>query len=226
GMEPVTQRFGSLIQVLPEYEERYTILHKHVFPGVLNAIRRANIRNYSIFLHQGLLFSYSEYVGHDLQADVEINRADEISQEWWKLTDPMQEPLPTRQPGEWWASADELFYLQSEGPAAAQLQRLAFAIGIAANQIDACRQRYSDAPQELISALEKIPLNKIAVYHHHDRLYAYVEYSGKDFYADIEKALQYPIVNRWWQKTLELQCSPSGEQPATWEPMRSVFYLE
>jgi cob(I)alamin adenosyltransferase len=37
----------SIIRLRPEYEERYTVLHRHVFPGVLKTIRACGIRNYS-----------------------------------------------------------------------------------------------------------------------------------------------------------------------------------
>ena len=33
---------------------------------------------------------------------------DETTKEWWKLTDPMQEPLTTRKEGEWWAEMEML----------------------------------------------------------------------------------------------------------------------
>ena len=82
-------RFGSIIGLKPEYEERYIILHKHTFPGVLNRIRKCNIQNYSIFLRDGLLFSHFEYVGSDFDADM-ANMADDTTKDWWKLTDPMQ----------------------------------------------------------------------------------------------------------------------------------------
>ncbi len=52
-LEKVNMRIGSFIKVRPEYEKRYIILHKHVFPGVLSRIRKSNIRNYSIFLSNG-----------------------------------------------------------------------------------------------------------------------------------------------------------------------------
>ena len=32
------------------------------------------------------------------------------TQEWWKITDPMQTPLPNRAPGEWWMSLQEVFH--------------------------------------------------------------------------------------------------------------------
>ena len=100
----VVSHVGSLIRLRAEYEERYIILHRHVFPEVAERIRKSNIRNYSIFLRDGLLFSHLEYVGSDLSADMAA-MGDPVTKEWWKLTEPMQMPLKTRQKGEWWAPA-------------------------------------------------------------------------------------------------------------------------
>ena len=69
-IEEVTKRVGSLIKVKPEYEERYIILHKYTFPGVLDRIRKSNIRNYTIFLSDRILFSYYEYVGKNYDRDM------------------------------------------------------------------------------------------------------------------------------------------------------------
>ena len=45
---------------------------------MLDAIRRANIRNYSIYRHGELLFAYFEYVGDDFAADMAAMAADPI----------------------------------------------------------------------------------------------------------------------------------------------------
>jgi hypothetical protein len=37
--------------------------------------------------------------------------ADQTTQEWWAVMMPMQEPLPTRKPGEWWAEMEEVFHV-------------------------------------------------------------------------------------------------------------------
>ncbi|NOR14855.1 MAG: L-rhamnose mutarotase, partial [Candidatus Aminicenantes bacterium] len=84
-METVQKRYGSLIKVKPEYEERYIILHKHTFPEVLKQIHDSNIRNYSIYLRDGVLFSYFEYVGEDFDKDMEYMGQNEVTRDWWKL---------------------------------------------------------------------------------------------------------------------------------------------
>ncbi len=104
------QRYGSVIKVKPEKLEEYKQLHAAVWPGVLKMIADCHIRNYSIYLKDGFLFSYFEYTGADFAADMAKMAADPVTQDWWKLTDPCQEPLPTRQAGEWWASMEEVFH--------------------------------------------------------------------------------------------------------------------
>ena len=103
-------RYGQVIRLRPEKLEEYKRLHADVWPGVLQTIRQANIRNYSIFYRDGLLLAYYEYVGQDYQADMAKIAADPETQKWWKLTDPCQEPVPSAAKGEWWAPMEEFFH--------------------------------------------------------------------------------------------------------------------
>jgi L-rhamnose mutarotase len=95
----------------PQAEARYRQLHAAVWPEVLHTIRRCNIRNYSIFLHDGVLFGYLEYVGEDFDVDMQKMADDEKTQQWWEITKPMQETLENRKPNEWWVRMEEVFHL-------------------------------------------------------------------------------------------------------------------
>ena len=111
---------GSIIGLKKESEDQYIVLHRHTFPEVLDRIHRSNISNYSIFLLHGILFSHMVYSGNDHDADMEAMGTDVTTQEWWKLTDPMQTPLAFRKDNEWWAgmklwSMDE-FAVQNDNP--------------------------------------------------------------------------------------------------------------
>ncbi|MFD3456315.1 L-rhamnose mutarotase [Streptomyces sp. NPDC058691] len=105
------QRFAAVIRLRPEKEREYRELHAAAWPGVLAALKRANIGNYSIFLRDDLLFSYLEYTGTDYAADTAVIAADPVSRDWWALTDPCQQPLDSVAEGQWWASAEEIFHL-------------------------------------------------------------------------------------------------------------------
>jgi len=105
------ERHGWVIQIKPEKLEEYKRYHANVWPEVLAMITNCNIRNYSIYHKDGYLFSYLEYVGADFQADMAKMAADPKTQEWWAIMNPMQQPLPTRAEGEWWATMEEVFHL-------------------------------------------------------------------------------------------------------------------
>ena len=105
------QRYASVIKLKPEKLDEYKQLHANVWPEVLKMIRKCNICNYSIYFKDGYLFSYFEYHGNDFNADMKKMAADPNTQAWWKLTDPCQEPLETRQEDKWWASMEEFFHM-------------------------------------------------------------------------------------------------------------------
>ena len=105
------QRYGSVIKLKPEKRDEYKELHEHVWPDVLKMINECNIRNYSIYYKDGYLFSYFEYHGRDFEGDMAKMAADPQTQAWWQLTDPCQELLETRKPGEKWASMEEYFHV-------------------------------------------------------------------------------------------------------------------
>lgn len=107
------QRMGMVIGILPEHIAEYRALHAAVWPGVLDRLRRSQVRNYSIFLREpeNLLFGYWEYHGSDFEADMAAIAADPETQRWWRLCGPCQAPLASRRPGEHWASMVSVFHV-------------------------------------------------------------------------------------------------------------------
>jgi len=110
------QRFGSVIELRPEKVGEYRRLHAAVWPEVLERLRRSNVHNYSIYLRKfpdgrTFLFSYCEYRGSDHAADMAALAADPRTQDWWRLTEPCQQPLSDRPAGAWWAPMEEVFHL-------------------------------------------------------------------------------------------------------------------
>ena len=103
---------GMMIGIRPEKIEEYKRMHAECWPGVLAQIADSNIRNFSIFLREpeNVLFGYFEYHGTDFEADMARMADDPVTQDWWTLTDPCQEPLTSRNPGEQWSFMEEVFY--------------------------------------------------------------------------------------------------------------------
>ncbi|MFI3269348.1 MAG: L-rhamnose mutarotase [Rikenellaceae bacterium] len=104
------KRYGSVIQVRPEKLERYKELHAATWEGVLKRNHECNIRNYTIYYRDGLLFSHFEYIGDDYEGDMQKMAADPVVQEWWKECIPCQEKVATAAEEDWWAPMEEVFH--------------------------------------------------------------------------------------------------------------------
>jgi L-rhamnose mutarotase len=104
------KRMAQILKVRSEHLESYKKYHRAVWPEVLATISACNIRNYSIFYRDNLLFAFFEYWGEDYAADMEKMAADPKTREWWSIMMPMQQPLDTVPAGEWWAPMEEVFH--------------------------------------------------------------------------------------------------------------------
>jgi len=104
------KRHGLVLRVRPEKEQEYRRYHEAVWPEILEIIRNANIRNYSIYLKDHYLFAYYEHTGDNFEADMARLAAEPKMREWWDIMEPMQDPVPTRKEGEWWAEMEEVFH--------------------------------------------------------------------------------------------------------------------
>ncbi|MFA5393528.1 MAG: L-rhamnose mutarotase [Candidatus Ratteibacteria bacterium] len=104
------KRFGQIIGVKLEKLAEYKKYHAAVWPEVLAMIKKCNIRNYSIYHKNGLLFAYFEYTGDDFEKDMKKMASDPKTREWWAITNPMQNPVPDRIEGKWWSEMEEVFH--------------------------------------------------------------------------------------------------------------------
>ena len=104
------KRYGMAVKIKSENLDEYRKLHADVWPDVLDMIGECNIRNYSIYHKDGMMFSYFEYVGEDFDADMAKMAADPTTQKWWDVCKPLLDPLETRAPGEFWANMEEVFH--------------------------------------------------------------------------------------------------------------------
>lgn len=107
------QRMGMVIGIRAEHIDEYKRLHANCWPKIIDGLRRAQVRNYSIFLREpeNLLFGYWEYHGIDFAADMCVVAEQEVTRRWWALCSPCQQPLASRATGEHWAMAELVFHM-------------------------------------------------------------------------------------------------------------------
>ena len=203
-------RIGSLIKLKPEFEERYIILHKHTFPGVLERIRKSNIRNYSIYLRMGILFSYYVYIGENLDRDMAEIGEDPVTRDWWKLTDPMQEPLETRKEGEWWADMDEIFHWKGINKPSESSRRSAFTARLLEGGEESMIESLKIAYPVLAETADWKDIRSFSVFYKNGCLYSYVEFWDREPATGIQ----------------ELRESLKAEDELDWATMKEVFHTD
>jgi L-rhamnose mutarotase len=103
------ERIGFVMRLLPGAEAEYRQRHAEVWPEMLDELRAAGARNYSIFLRGDDLFGYLEV--EDLRRFQESLAASEINARWQadmgSLIDPLTDPATG-----FHQRLDEVFHLE------------------------------------------------------------------------------------------------------------------
>jgi L-rhamnose mutarotase len=102
----VTERSAFVLQIRPGKVEEYVEAHRGVWPELLEALREAGIRNYSIFLAGTQAFGYFE--SDDLERAAAYLAAQEVSTRW---QDAMAVLLAERVPDAGPPALEEIFRL-------------------------------------------------------------------------------------------------------------------
>lgn len=111
--------FGQIGRLGRDRVDEYCRLHEkdvHTprWAGVLETIRLCNMRNYSIFIEDDLVFGYFEYVGEDYDADMARMAADPVTQDWWSRTRPCFARLRPDSPEAFYSDMRRIFHFDPE----------------------------------------------------------------------------------------------------------------
>ena len=98
--------YAWVLEVRPGYEEEYRRRHDAIWPEMVDALRKAGIRNYSIFRSGTDVFGYFE--SDDLEAAGAYMAEQEVNARW---QDAMAELLEHRVPDAGPQALEEIFRL-------------------------------------------------------------------------------------------------------------------
>lgn len=215
-------RFGQIIKVKPEKLNYYKVLHADPWPGVIKQIEDAHLRNYSIFNLDTLLFAYVEYTGNDYEGDMAKIALDTTTQRWWKETDPCQESL-SEDSSQWWLNMEQVFYALPPKSGKVVRKRFGQIIGVKPEKLAYYKKLHANPWPGVIKTLEKHNIQNYSIFHYKDYLFAYLEYTGDDYAADMKGIAADTTTQRWWKETDPCQFPVNGESDG-WTDMEQVFY--
>ncbi|KAL0947599.1 hypothetical protein HGRIS_013688 [Hohenbuehelia grisea] len=113
---PHSKRVCQIIKLRPSAEAEYKAIHQAVWPGVLAALERHHVVDYSIHYYPPLqlLIANFKYTGSNYEEDMTKIGEDPETQKWWEVTDGMQESFVEGATGSgkevpWWTELEEVF---------------------------------------------------------------------------------------------------------------------
>ncbi len=102
----MTERSAFVLRVRPDRISEYVEAHADVWPEMLEALRSAGIRNYTIFRAGSEVFGYFE--SDDLEAAAAYMEAQEVNTRWQNtMADLLEERVPDAGP----RTLEEIFRL-------------------------------------------------------------------------------------------------------------------
>jgi L-rhamnose mutarotase len=105
------KRVGFQLKVRQDRLAEYKEHHKHIWPEMLDALRRTGWHNYSLFMREdGLLFGYFE-TPESFEAALDGMAREEINAKWQEFMAPYFEELGSAHPDESMIELEEVFHL-------------------------------------------------------------------------------------------------------------------
>ena len=83
----MNQQFAWVLEVRPGYEDEYKKRHEEIWPEMVDMLRNAGVRNYSIFRHGLTLFGYFET--DDLEQTIAAINASDANRRWGEYMTPI-----------------------------------------------------------------------------------------------------------------------------------------
>lgn len=113
-----------------------------------------------------------------------------------------------------------------------QVQRYGMVIGLRPEKVDEYKRLHADVWPGVLEMIRECNIRNYSIYlaevekgKHY--LFAYFEYTGDDFEADMRKMAADPVTQKWWRLTDPCQIPiPTRRESEWWAKMEEVFHTD
>ena len=107
------------------------------------------------------------------------------------------------------------------------MKRFGQVIGIKSEHFEKYKAYHAAVWPEILEMIKKCNISNYSIFHKDGLLFAYMEYTGKDFAADMEKMAADPKTQEWWAVMKPMQNPLSTrEKGEWWADMKEIFHLD
>lgn len=107
------------------------------------------------------------------------------------------------------------------------MKRFGQLIGLKPEHYERYRKYHAEVWPEVAQMITACGIRNYSIFHRNGHLFAYLEYVGDDFDADMAKMAADPKTQEWWAIMKPMQDPLPDRKPAEWwSDMEEVFHQE
>lgn len=107
------------------------------------------------------------------------------------------------------------------------MKRYGQVIRVRAEHLEAYTKYHADVWPEILSMIRECNIRNYSIYHKDGYLFAYFEYHGDDFDADMVKMAADPKTQEWWDIMMPMQHPlDTRAEGEWWANMEEVFHTD
>jgi len=107
------------------------------------------------------------------------------------------------------------------------MRRFGQIIGVDPTQFEKYKKYHAAVWPEILEMIKKCNISNYSIYHKDGMLFAYMEYNGDNFEADMAKMAEDPKTQEWWSIMEPMQKPVSTRAKGEWwANMEEVFHLD
>ena len=107
------------------------------------------------------------------------------------------------------------------------MQRFGQVIGIKKERLKEYTELHANTWPDVLKKIEECNISNYSIYHYGDLLFAYMEYHGDDFEADMAKMAADETTQKWWDICMPMQ-EPVADRAEDewWKTLDEVFHTD
>jgi L-rhamnose mutarotase len=107
------------------------------------------------------------------------------------------------------------------------MKRYGQVIGVKPEHFERYKKNHAAVWPEVLEMIKKCNIHNYTIFHKDNMLYAYFEYAGDDFAADMAKMSADPRTQEWWSVMEPMQEPVSTRKKGEWwSDMEEVFHSD
>ena len=107
------------------------------------------------------------------------------------------------------------------------MKRFGQLIGVKADKFEEYKAYHTRVWPEVLETIRQCHIHNYSIYHWKGLLFAYFEYHGTDYAADMDKMAADPKTQEWWDHCMPLQAPlATRAEGEWWADMQEVFHTD